>query len=142
MINQNFSQQILKKGAEKYNFPIANPFAGDGEEVASVAYRYRKFQVSDEISMMVRCQLDGVLEPKTTDGADAGESQFMTSMALNEFDPRVCKLSSWLRAAFFQLSRVSTPRMCLVSVARSIVASFMLAGSLPRRETSIVMVGC
>lgn len=90
MINQNFSQQILKKGAEKHNFPIANPFAQDGEQVASVAYRYRKFKVSDEVSMMVRCQLDGALEPKTTEGDDAApEPQFITSMALNEFDPRV-----------------------------------------------------
>ena len=38
-INQNFSQQCLKKG-EMHKFDHANPFAEeDSEEVASVGYR-------------------------------------------------------------------------------------------------------
>ena len=118
MINQNFSQQILKKGDEKvppppllrvrpsfppraacecarfrlsfgcflaqHEFGVGNPFAQEGEEVASVAYRYRKFAVSEDINMLVRCQIDGVVDPKEGET----EKQFMTTMALNEFDPK------------------------------------------------------
>ena len=41
-INQNFSQQCLKKGQDKKVFPNSNPFVTDEDEaqVASVAYRY------------------------------------------------------------------------------------------------------
>ena len=41
-INQNFSQQCLKRGPEKKVFPNPNPFVTDEDEgqVASVAYRY------------------------------------------------------------------------------------------------------
>lgn len=73
--------------------------------MASVAYRYRKFRVSDDISMMVRCQLDGVLEAATEDDATAPEAQFMTSMALNEFDPRVTRVD-WRRKLGSQHSAV------------------------------------
>lgn len=40
-INQNFSQQCLKKGQDKKVFPNSNPFVTDEDEaqVASVAYR-------------------------------------------------------------------------------------------------------
>ena len=40
-INQNFSQQCLKRGPEKKVFPNPNPFVTDEDEgqVASVAYR-------------------------------------------------------------------------------------------------------
>ena len=41
-INQNFSQQCLKRGPDKKVFPNPNPFVTDEDEgqVASVAYRY------------------------------------------------------------------------------------------------------
>ncbi|KAF5837662.1 eukaryotic translation initiation factor 3 subunit D [Dunaliella salina] len=40
-INQNFSQQVLAKGEERYKFEHPNPFASpdDDEELASCAYR-------------------------------------------------------------------------------------------------------
>lgn len=40
-INQNFSQQCLKRGPDKKVFPNPNPFVTDDDEgqVASVAYR-------------------------------------------------------------------------------------------------------
>lgn len=50
-INHNFSQQVLKIGGEKYSFDEPNPFVGEDEEgeVASVAYRYRKWDLSNDI---------------------------------------------------------------------------------------------
>lgn len=74
----------FSQDGKTHDFAEANPFKQEGEDVASVAYRYRKFVVSDAITMLVRCQVDGVLDAK-----EGGEKQFMTSMALNEFDPRV-----------------------------------------------------
>ncbi|KAL2484251.1 Eukaryotic translation initiation factor 3 subunit D [Forsythia ovata] len=41
-INQNFSQQVLIRDGTKVAFEESNPFANEGEEVASVAYRYRR----------------------------------------------------------------------------------------------------
>jgi len=86
MINQNFSQQIMQgEEGKKHECPEGNPFKATKEEVASVAYRYRKFKVNESITMLVRCQLDGVVTPKK----EGEEKQFMTCMALNEFDPKV-----------------------------------------------------
>lgn len=52
-INHNFSQQVLKGGsaAEKHKFENPNPFVGEDEEgeVASVAYRYRKWDLNNGI---------------------------------------------------------------------------------------------
>lgn len=49
-INHNFSQQVLKSG-EKYKFDNPNPFITEEEdgEVASVAYRYRKWDLGNGI---------------------------------------------------------------------------------------------
>lgn len=81
-VNQNFSQQVLVKGGSKFAFPEKNPFAGDGEEVASVAYRYRKWKLNNETSLVARCELDAVMEMK-------GQDVFVTVNALNEFDPKI-----------------------------------------------------
>lgn len=52
-INHNFSQQVLKGGrtADRHKFENANPFVGEDEEgdVASVAYRYRKWDLNNGI---------------------------------------------------------------------------------------------
>merc|ERR1719410_711254 len=59
-INHNFSQQVLKQEPEKYKFPEENPFAAgeDSDEegaeaaktaVASVGYRYRKWDLGNNI---------------------------------------------------------------------------------------------
>lgn len=47
-INQNFSQQCLKRGPDKKMFPNPNPFVTDDDEgqVASVAYRYEDAQTN------------------------------------------------------------------------------------------------
>lgn len=62
-----------------------NPFISDEEtgEVASVAYRYRKWDLDGGIVLVARCELDAV-----TTGS-AGDTQFINIKALNEWDSRV-----------------------------------------------------
>eukprot|EP00271_Cylindrocystis_brebissonii_P019938 TRINITY_DN6369_c0_g1_i1.p1 TRINITY_DN6369_c0_g1~~TRINITY_DN6369_c0_g1_i1.p1 ORF type:complete len:559 (-),score=126.45 TRINITY_DN6369_c0_g1_i1:344-2020(-) len=84
-INQNFSQQVLQKNGPKHEFEEPNPFAAEGEEVASVAYRYRKWKLGEDITLVARCSLDCVLEMK-------GQEVFATVNALNEFDPKLTGL--------------------------------------------------
>ena len=43
-INQNFSQQVLSKKIGTHKFKNPNPFMEQGDDVASVGYRYRKFE--------------------------------------------------------------------------------------------------
>lgn len=87
-INQNFSQQVLVKGGEKYKFGEANPFMSPedaDEELASVAYRYRKWRLNDEgaVDIVVRCEVDGVMA-----GATKDDVQLLSIKALNEHDIR------------------------------------------------------
>jgi len=80
-INQNFSQQVLLRGQKAHKFPRENPFQREGEEVASVAYRYRRWNLGDEIVLVARCELDGVINYQ-------GKDVFLSIKALNEFDPK------------------------------------------------------
>eukprot|EP00795_Rhopilema_esculentum_P008955 gene8955-16589_t len=81
-INQNFSQQCLRKG-EKLSFDHPNPFVEDEQEpVASVAYRYRKFELGDGINLIVRCEHDSVLQ------GPSGENLFVNIKTLNEWDSK------------------------------------------------------
>jgi len=79
-INQNFSQQILKKSGRK-NMDLPNPFFdeddADGMEPASVAYRYRKFELDDKTTLVCRTELHGLVK----------KTQYMTAFALNEYIP-------------------------------------------------------
>ncbi|KAK9826714.1 hypothetical protein WJX81_000679 [Elliptochloris bilobata] len=82
-VNQNFSQQVLLQGGERFEGDEPNPFRGEGnKQLASVAYRYRKFRISEGLALVVRCELDGVLTYK-------GEELLLSIKALNEFDPKV-----------------------------------------------------
>eukprot|EP00252_Welwitschia_mirabilis_P007440 TRINITY_DN18800_c0_g1_i2.p1 TRINITY_DN18800_c0_g1~~TRINITY_DN18800_c0_g1_i2.p1 ORF type:complete len:554 (-),score=65.66 TRINITY_DN18800_c0_g1_i2:472-2133(-) len=80
-INQNFSQQVLVRDGNKVEFDEPNPFASEGEEVASVAYRYRRWKLDENVSLVARCEIHSVLETK-------GQTHFLTLNALNEFDPK------------------------------------------------------
>lgn len=82
MINQSFSQQVRTKD-KMYELDNENPFADEGEKVASVAYRYRKWKVAEGIDLLARCKLDAVT------GHKDGGVQHMTVNAFNEFDSKV-----------------------------------------------------
>lgn len=80
MINQNFSQQILKKSGRK-EMDLPNPFFdeddADGMEPASTAFRYRKFALDEDTILVCRTELHGLVK----------KSQYMTAFALNEYTP-------------------------------------------------------
>lgn len=81
MINQNFSQQILKKTGRK-EMDLPNPFFDEddnteGMEPASTAFRYRKFALDDKMMVVCRTELHGLVK----------KTQYMTAFALNEYTP-------------------------------------------------------
>ncbi|KAL7544417.1 hypothetical protein ACHAWF_007797 [Thalassiosira exigua] len=113
MINQNFTQQILRSAKHRQTFDHPNPFwdeeDNDGMEPASVAYRYRKFDLGDDIQLVARTELHGLAKSRkkadtakivanvsankrkkkqVTNPLDVPEGdQYMTAYALNEYDP-------------------------------------------------------
>ncbi|CAH3997180.1 eukaryotic translation initiation factor 3 subunit D [Pieris brassicae] len=92
-INHNFSQQVLKSGPPepKYKFPEPNPFVSEEEEgeVASVGYRYRKWNLNNGVVLVARCEHDAVLQ------GPQGETQFLTIKALNEWDSKLANGVEW-----------------------------------------------
>jgi translation initiation factor 3 subunit D len=82
IVNQNFSQQILRKNARTH-MTLPNPFFdeedNDGMEPASVAFRYRKFTLDNKITVLCRTELHGIVK----------KSQYMTAFALNEYTPTI-----------------------------------------------------
>ncbi|CAJ0932778.1 unnamed protein product [Ranitomeya imitator] len=83
---------VLEVGKERYKFPNSNPFMEDDvdkNEVASVAYRYRRWKLGDDIDLVVRCEHDGVMT-----GANA-EVSFINVKTLNEWDSRHCNGVDW-----------------------------------------------
>uniref|UniRef100_A0A8C0FTN4 Eukaryotic translation initiation factor 3 subunit D n=1 Tax=Bubo bubo TaxID=30461 RepID=A0A8C0FTN4_BUBBB len=75
-----------------HTFPNPNPFVEDDmdkNEVASVAYRYRRWKLGDDIDLIVRCEHDGVMT-----GAN-GEVSFINIKTLNEWDSRYCNGVDW-----------------------------------------------
>ncbi|KAI3908842.1 hypothetical protein MKW98_029392 [Papaver atlanticum] len=75
-INQNFSQQVLVRNGSKVEFDEPNPFAGEGEEVASAAYRYRRWKLDDGMFLVARCEVQSASESNE-------QQSFMTLNALN-----------------------------------------------------------
>ncbi|XP_073152730.1 eukaryotic translation initiation factor 3 subunit D-like [Henckelia pumila] len=80
-INQNFSQQVLIRNGNKVTFEEPNPFANEGEDVASVAYRYRRWKLDDDMYLVSRCEVHSVVDTNN-------QRSFLTLNALNEFDPK------------------------------------------------------
>ncbi|ESR62597.1 hypothetical protein CICLE_v10017475mg [Citrus x clementina] len=80
-INQNFSQQVLVRDGNKLTFDEPNPFANEGEEVASVAYRYRRWKLDDDMYLVARCEVQSVVDVNN-------QRSFLTLNALNEFDSK------------------------------------------------------
>jgi len=91
MCNQNFSQQILRSSnsSMRKEFSFPNPFYDEedneeGMEPASVAYRYRKFDLGDGIQIVCRTELHGIVKKKSSSNIES-EEQYMTAFALNEY---------------------------------------------------------
>lgn len=84
MINQNFTQQILRSAKYRSNFDLPNPFwdeeDNDGMEPASVAYRYRKFSLGDGIELVARTELHGLAKTKGGAGSTRQVGKLVTTM--------------------------------------------------------------
>eukprot|EP00823_Brevimastigomonas_motovehiculus_P004445 TRINITY_DN2948_c1_g1_i1.p1 TRINITY_DN2948_c1_g1~~TRINITY_DN2948_c1_g1_i1.p1 ORF type:complete len:647 (+),score=226.68 TRINITY_DN2948_c1_g1_i1:85-1941(+) len=81
-INCDFSQQVLSKG-EQIKFSEANPFTHMFKNpIASVAYRYHKFKLSDKITLVCRCEVNAFI-------ARQKQTCYLMIRALNEFDSSV-----------------------------------------------------
>ncbi|CAH8636852.1 unnamed protein product [Dicrocoelium dendriticum] len=67
------------------------------DELGSVGYRYRLFDLGNQITLVVRCEINGVLPPATTDAEQSTQAtpQFVCIRALNEFDSRCCGGVDW-----------------------------------------------
>ena len=90
-INHNFSQQVLKPTEPRYKFDEENPFISEEEEgnVASVAYRYRKWDLNNGIVLMARCEHDAVVQGPNN------EIQFLSVKALNEWNSKDTNGVDW-----------------------------------------------
>ena len=82
-INKYFSQQVLTSQLPSLQFEHSNPFVNNEERIASIAYRYRRFQLGN-FNLVVRAELDGYQHVK----GDNSRNQYLTIKALNEFDPK------------------------------------------------------
>lgn len=91
-VNHNFSQQVLKMGDERLDMGNPNPFTTtdeDPNEIASVGYRYRKFDIGNGIVLVCRCEHDAAMYGPN------GELQMMNIKALNEWDSRFSGGVDW-----------------------------------------------
>merc|ERR1711915_1079525 len=87
----NFSQQVLKTNEDRYKFDEENPFVDADEEgeVASVAYRYRKWDLGNDIHLVARTEHDSV------QSAPNNEIHFINIKALNEWDSKYSGGVDW-----------------------------------------------
>jgi hypothetical protein len=95
---------MLYQGEPRYKFDEGNPFISEEEvgEVASVAYRYRKWDLDNGVMLIARCEHDAVMHGPN------GELQFVSIKALNEWDSKVCQSPFKffvLAVAYFHVSR-------------------------------------
>jgi len=95
MVQQNFTQQILKtaaKGGVRKESEEEHPFFDDEGEAATVpascSYGYRRWQLSEDIMFLARTEMHAWTRR-------AGSEQKMTSFALNEWDSQQCGGTEW-----------------------------------------------
>jgi translation initiation factor 3 subunit D len=97
-IINNFAQQAVKESPpERHEFQNPNPFNVDDEDpenLGSRGYRYRKYDLTrsddaEPLTLIVRTEVDGYMK------SSAGEDQFVTIKALNEFDSKSYAAIDW-----------------------------------------------
>lgn len=74
-INHNFSQQVLQEN-KTHSFDQENPFSGS-ENYPPVGYRYRKWRLANNITVVCRCEIHGYT-------VKDNEKVFLTIQALND----------------------------------------------------------
>ena len=62
--------------------PCPSPPRSPLLNLSPLACRYRKYRVSEDVQLVVRCEVDGVMTHK-------GQDEFLSIKALNEYDPKI-----------------------------------------------------
>lgn len=91
VINHNFTQQVLIKNQRK-DFPEPDPFLTslqNKNKAASVAYRYRRWDLGDGIKLVARCALNAYMKKRK------GEEEYLSIRALNEWDSKIAGSVPW-----------------------------------------------
>jgi translation initiation factor 3 subunit D len=83
-INHNFSQAVLRTDLEPFHFAVGNPFAEQGDDLASLAYRYRRWNLSERMELIARCEVDAALETATLASGEGATPALVMLRALNE----------------------------------------------------------
>ena len=78
-ISQTFSRQVLSKDEEPIKQQTPNPFGGD--EASPTAYLYRRWKLSDDVTLVARCSQDAILPFK-------GDEIRVSVRAFHEYDIR------------------------------------------------------
>lgn len=83
-VQHNFSQQVLIKD-KFYSFPFTTPFSTENNSatLAPVGYVYRQMEVSEELTLVVRAEIDAAKQSKSDD------VEFVSVKTLNEYDAKV-----------------------------------------------------
>ncbi|EGG15049.1 eIF-3 zeta [Cavenderia fasciculata] len=81
VINQNYWQQVLDHQAEPIKFD-SQLDEEDLENCVEVGYRYYKWNLGDDITVMARTEVDGLMP-----GSTAANPKFVAIKATNEYDP-------------------------------------------------------
>lgn len=127
-LNRTVSQMLLKKKEAPYKFAEENPFADDEEEgpTGSVGYRYRKWQLGPDITLVARTEHDAAFKDRE------GRTGFMNIKTLNEWklNPKM----DWRQKLDSQRSAVLATELKnnACKIARWTISS-MLAGSMQLR---------
>jgi translation initiation factor 3 subunit D len=77
-INDNFQQQLLKQG-EVHTFEHPTPFDFEEGTFNSIGYRYRKWNLGNELDLIIRTEIDGIMKLHDQDA-------FINIKTLNEYD--------------------------------------------------------
>ena len=80
--NFQYGQQVLSSDESPVKFGESDPLVDDSQPNVNVGYRYRKWKLSDAVTLVTRCELNGVTEQK-------GQNALLSIKALTEFDSKV-----------------------------------------------------
>jgi len=78
-VNLNYQNQVLQSDAPVYQFENELPDQEEFENSIEVGYRYNKWNLDDDIVVLARTQIDGVVE-------DKGQTKFISINAINEHE--------------------------------------------------------
>lgn len=108
MINHNFSQQVLESKGEPVVLDEENPFNSNqfenGEQPASVGYRYRSWRLSEDITVVGRCEVNAY-------DIRNGEKVFLSVQALHELDHQLSGGMDWKSKLELQPAQVLAAEM-------------------------------